>query len=171
VQFEEPINPHAPTYASEALQLTERYEVRLGDLRLRAEQAQAQLHAIEEERAKLKEELEQEFERMFTRFQQNQPPEVQQIDPVQLMPSTQPLADGSWSVSPPFEIPELGADADQPTLESMPPQQGQISLQDDSGYGTLSDDTFCTCHEGSCYKCEVLDMLCVLEGELPQSQG
>jgi hypothetical protein len=124
-----------------------------------------------DERVQLKAELEQEFEGMFTRFQQNQTQEVQQIDPVQLIPSTQPMADGSWRVTPPFEIPELGEDARQPILESMPQHPGQASLQDYCGYGTLSDDTFCTYHEGSCYTFKVLDMLYILEGKLPQSQG
>ena len=72
---EDPINPRAPSYASEALQLTERYEVRSCELRLRAEQAQAQVQvqAIEEEMAQLRAKLEREFERMFTCFQQNLP--------------------------------------------------------------------------------------------------
>ena len=97
-------------------------------------------------------------------------PEVQQLEPVQRVPSTQTLAWRSWGVTLPFEIPELGEDAQQPTLESLPPQPGQAFSQDDSGYGTLPHDIFHTCHEGSCYKCERFDMRCVLEGELPQRQ-
>ena len=73
VYSEDPINPHAPSYSSEALPLSGRYEVRSCELRLRAEQAQAQVQAIEEEMAQLRAKLEREFERMFTCFQQNLP--------------------------------------------------------------------------------------------------
>jgi hypothetical protein len=45
-----PINPHASSYATTALQLTERYQMRLGELQLRASQAEAQLRAIEVEK-------------------------------------------------------------------------------------------------------------------------
>lgn len=127
------INPHASTYVTNAIQLTERYRVRLGFLQLRVEQAQGQLHTIEEEKRQLKAELDRDSKSMFTRFSQNQAPGVRQPDPELLIPDVFPT-NTTLHIPQPFEtiIPgPLGEEASQlhSPLPTQPAQASAFKLQ------------------------------------------
>jgi hypothetical protein len=159
-----PLNLDARAYVNEATRLTELAEVQRGILRLRAtqlqnqiDQARLQLYSTELEQQRIDTELMEDLGSLHARYVQGQPPEPEQNDAVSLHTEVQALIYATAQGPAPFEATirrTLGDEA--PTwsfAEVTASQAAEPSVEGDSGYGTMSNDTSCTCHDLWCFKC------------------
>jgi hypothetical protein len=87
---------------------------------------------------------------MFTRFSQNQAPEVRELDPIPPPLPTNTLAR-------PFET-VIPAEPFKTVVPAEP------SLQNDSGYDSLARDSLCTCQQDLCLKCGTLASVQEMDG-------
>lgn len=159
-----PLNLDARAYVNEATRLTELAELRRGMLRLRAtqlqnqiDQARLQLHSTELEQQQIDTELMEDLGSLHARYVQGQPLEPEQNDAVSLHTEVQAPIYATAQGPAPFEATIQGTLGDEaPTwslAEVTASQAAGPSVEGDSGYSTMSNDTSCTCHDLWCFKC------------------